>query len=111
MQKMSIQPRRATSAAPDRNLQGIVISMVRDFEFSFTSPKATEVSVAGTFNNWDPKTHRLTRDKRGRWRTVVALPPGRHEYRFVVDGEWVSDPKAENTVANAFGNTNGVITL
>jgi len=29
---------------------------------------------------------------RGRWLLDLALRPGRHQIRFVVDGEWADDP-------------------
>jgi hypothetical protein len=37
------------------------------------------------------------------------MPAGRHEYRFVVDGQWMSDPKAARAQPNAFGSTNSVL--
>ena len=40
------------------------------------------------------------------WRATVSLPPGRYEYRFFVDGQWLSDPTAKETVGNDFGGTN-----
>jgi hypothetical protein len=39
---------------------------------------------------------------------MVSLPPGRYEYKFIVDGEWVEDPKADS-VPNEFGSRNSVI--
>jgi hypothetical protein len=38
----------------------------------------------------------------------MSLKPGRHEYRFVADGEWLDDPTAEQRIANAFGTENCV---
>jgi len=45
----------------------------------------------------------------GLWRSKVWLPPGRHEYRFVVDGQWISDPKAAEAVPNPYGGSNSVL--
>jgi hypothetical protein len=45
------------------------------------------------------------------WKATVALPPGRYEYRFVVDGQWISDPNATESVGNNFGGTNSVIVV
>ncbi len=36
----------------------------------------------------------LVRETSGHWQCEVPLPLGRHEYLFVVDGEWVVDPDA-----------------
>jgi 1,4-alpha-glucan branching enzyme len=78
-------------------------------EFTFTNPNARSVSVAGTFNNWDFKQAPMQKGDGGAWKAKVSVPPGRHEYRFVVDGQWVSDPNAHESVQNAYGSTNSVI--
>jgi 1,4-alpha-glucan branching enzyme len=77
-------------------------------QFLLRRPEATSVAVAGTFNGWDPKRTPLRKNGDGTWATALKLAPGRYEYRFVVDGEWLSDPAAEERVPNAFGSTNSV---
>jgi enterochelin esterase family protein len=58
--------------------------------FRFKAPKASEVKVAGQFG---PDTA-LTKDESGVWSaTIPNVPPGVHEYRFVVDGLSVIDPQ------------------
>jgi hypothetical protein len=37
------------------------------------------------------------------------LPPGRHEYKFVVDGQWLPDPNAQANAFNAYGTLNSVV--
>src|SRR5205814_4205277 len=63
-------------------------------EFSLKMPQAQSASIAGTFNNWDLKKTPMRKDPSAGWKATVSLPPGRHEYRFVVDGQWISDPNA-----------------
>jgi len=77
--------------------------------FNLHAPKAEEVFVAGTFNDWDPLARPLKCDKKGTWRTWMNLPPGKHEYRFVVNGEWQEDPECEERALNAFGTYNSVV--
>ncbi len=72
-------------------------------------PEAISVGVAGTFNDWDPSRNPMRKDGAGAWKATLTLPPGTHEYRFVVDGDWISDPTAAETVDNPFGQTNSVI--
>ena len=72
-------------------------------------PEAISVAVAGTFNDWDPSRNPMRKDGTGTWKATLTLPPGTHEYRFVVDGDWISDPTATETVDNPFGQTNSVI--
>jgi 1,4-alpha-glucan branching enzyme len=68
--------------------------------------------VAGSFNGWDSSRTPLAKDPNGGWKTTVMLPPGRYEYRFVIDGgQWFSDPGAKESVPNAFGSTNSVVVV
>lgn len=80
----------------------------RMIEFRLSMPQARMVSVAGTFNNWDAKRNPMQRDGMN-WKASLALAPGRYEYRFVADGQWLSDPNAKETVGNDFGSTNAVL--
>jgi 1,4-alpha-glucan branching enzyme len=77
-------------------------------EFRFNSPKAKKVSVAGCFNNWDPKGLPAKKDTKGNWVVKTSLKPGKYEYKFFVDGCWMTDPKA-TAVFNSFGTQNSVI--
>lgn len=78
--------------------------------------KATDVCVAGTFNDWNPTMTPLTRQANGTWAVTLDLPPGRYEYKFVVDGEWCCEPGCETAyhgcpkcVPNPFGTMNRVV--
>jgi len=79
--------------------------------FALEAPLASAVAVAGTFNDWDVTRAPLTKGKNGRWRTKMSLLPGPHEYRFVVDGQWISDPAAKESVANPHGSDNSVVVV
>ena len=70
---------------------------------------AKQVSLAGEFNGWASNGTPMKRDDAGHWETTLALPPGRYEYKFVVDGEWVPDPQARDQVRNQHGTLNSVI--
>lgn len=80
-------------------------------EFNLVAPQARSVALAGTFNDWDPQRTPMKNDGHGLWKARLQLPPGRHEYRFVADGQWVSDPKAEDSVANPHGGDNSVVVV
>lgn len=47
----------------------------------------------------------------GRWRKDLVLPPGRYEYRLVVDNEWIADPLALESAPNPFGGVNSVLNV
>ena len=72
-------------------------------------PAARQVFVAGSFNGWKPETTPLAPLGNGRWQGELKLGPGRHEYLFVVDGQWRPDPNARETVQNPFGGQNSVV--
>ena len=70
------------------------------------SPKA--VQLAGDFNNWKPT--QMRRETNRVFAIDVPLRSGTHQYKFIVDGAWVADPKAE-CVPNPFGTENSVISV
>jgi 1,4-alpha-glucan branching enzyme len=72
-------------------------------------PGAKTVFVAGSFNEWKPERTPLAPLGNGRWGGDLAVKPGRHEYLFVVDGQWVPDPNAKDSVQNPFGGKNSVL--
>jgi 1,4-alpha-glucan branching enzyme len=80
-------------------------------EFVLNLPRARAVAVAGSFNGWDAKRTPLHAAVDGTWKATVWLPAGRYEYRFIADGEWMSDPRARESVQNAFGSTNSVVVV
>jgi len=80
--------------------------------FVLVAPEAREVSLAGTFNQWDAHATPLVRTgPTGVWTATLTLPAGQHQYAFVVDGvRWVPDPGAP-AVDDGFGRRNSVLTL
>jgi len=73
-------------------------------------PEAKTVFVAGSFNEWKPETTPLVLKGNGRWVGDLTVKPGRHEYLFVVDGQWLPDPNAKESVQNPFGGRNSILT-
>jgi 1,4-alpha-glucan branching enzyme len=76
--------------------------------FAFTAPDALSVLLAGDFTQWQAQAIPMTKDPEGVWKTTVALPPGTHHYRFIVDGEWRDDPECMLRVANPYGTQDTV---
>ena len=91
--------------APDA---GLKLQTVR---FEFTHPTATSVCLAGTFNHWQPESKTLHSSGVGNWWKETQLAPGTYEYCLVVDGKYIPDPLAKETVANPFGGRNSVLTV
>jgi 1,4-alpha-glucan branching enzyme len=81
-----------------------------EVQFRVAVKEAKAVSVAGTFNDWDPKKTPLQKNGDS-WDTTIALPRGHYEYRFIVDGQWMADPNAAEAVPNPFGSSNSVLNI
>ncbi len=80
--------------------------------FRFAPPRALgSVSVAGSFNGWDPSAWPMRREG-DLWVLTRVVPEGTHEYKFVLDGgEWVPDPSASASAPDGFGGVNSVLTV
>ena len=89
----------------------VTLATARPTEFRFYAPQAKKVSVAGNFNNWDTKKFSAKKDSKGNWIVKLNLKPGRYEYKFVVDGSWLNDPKCNACVPNSFGSANCVVEI
>jgi 1,4-alpha-glucan branching enzyme len=77
--------------------------------FVFTHSTAASVCVAGTFNDWQPETKPMHLLGVGHWEKETVLAPGTYEYCLVVDGCWIPDPRARETVLNPFGGRNSIL--
>jgi len=77
--------------------------------FEYTNPAAVSVCIAGSFNHWRPEAKALHSSGLGKWWKETALAPGTYEYCLVVDGKWIPDPDARETVANPFGGRNSIL--
>lgn len=80
--------------------------------FVLYAPGAQRVTLAGTFNEWDPAATPLTPGGEGDvWLTTLALPVGEYQYAFVVDGRrWLADPAAPR-VDDGFGRANSFLSV
>ncbi len=71
--------------------------------FRFTAPEARSVLLVGDFTHWQERGLSMRKDEHGVWSISVELQPGKHTYRFIVDGEWRDDPECTIRIANPFG--------
>lgn len=80
------------------------------FEPNGVSPDV--VSVAGSFNDWDPRAWPLRERPDGSWVSDRQMPPGEYQYKLVVDGsDWVADPRNPDGVDDGFGGQNSRLAL
>lgn len=82
------------------------------FVFILRDPKATDVKIAGDFNNWIPDKGVVTsREKDGTWKKVINIAPGAYQYKFCIDGDWKEDPGNPNIVSNRYGSYNSLVII
>ena len=67
----------------------------------------SDCQVAGDFNNWQPV--QMDKTRTGQFAVDVKVPAGTHQYKFILDGQWMADPDNNTYVANAYGTINSVI--
>ncbi|MFH1143649.1 MAG: isoamylase early set domain-containing protein [Candidatus Eisenbacteria bacterium] len=70
-----------------------------------------EVTVAGTFNEWNPAATRLSdADGDSIWETTLRLSPGTYQYKFVIGGtQWHADEHASKFTDDGYGGKNSVL--
>ena len=74
--------------------------------FEYEAYGARVVEVAGSFSGWQPIS--LEQLEYGKWATRVRIPPGVYQYKFIVDGQWQTDPRA-SVESDSAGNMNSVL--
>lgn len=73
--------------------------------------QAKNVAVIGSFNEWRADRSEMWYDSNERaWILEAQLPPGDHEYLFLVNGKkLVPDPMAHISRDDGFGNKNSIV--
>lgn len=71
---------------------------------------AKKVVLAASFNNWNERELVMQRMRTG-WQLPIYLKEGTHAYKFIVDKEWMLDPKNKVTRPDGHGNFNSFMSL
>lgn len=80
--------------------------------FRHAAGPGQRIAIAGDFNRWSPdRTALRYNPQTGLHECVVSIPPGRCEYRLVIDGVWRTDPTNPSISINPFGETNSVLVV
>jgi chromosome partitioning protein len=80
--------------------------------FKLEASRDAAVQIAGDFNGWIPEPLHFS-ESQGKqlWHIAIPLQPGSYEYKYLIDGEWLSDPDNDRTVEDRYGGMNSVVTL
>ncbi|MGB4830376.1 MAG: glycogen-binding domain-containing protein [Chitinophagales bacterium] len=80
-----------------------VITLGDPYNFTLKGyQNANAVVLAGSFNNWNAGELIMQKTETG-WQLPFVLAPGNYEYKFIVDGNWITDPA--NPVTTKLGET------
>ena len=79
--------------------------------FRISAPGAQRVGLIGDFNGWGEPVIMNDDDEDGVWIAIARLDPGTYEYKFVVDGNWQSDPNNPADVDDKHGGRNSVVVV
>lgn len=83
---------------------------MEEVRFELSALPGSQVFVAGSFNDWNPTANPLKDNPdSGHFKATLGLPSGTHEYKFVVNGDWVVDPRRATWTLNAYGSPNSVL--
>ena len=72
-------------------------------EFRIYNPHARLISIVGDFNNWNPESDLLEKDKKGVWRLEKRLSRGLYRYKYIIDGDWTVDLYNDDTASDGMG--------
>jgi 1,4-alpha-glucan branching enzyme len=79
-------------------------------EISFSMPAnhgGKQVALAGDFTDWQPVPMR--KQKNGSFAVTASVPPGAHQYKYIVDSRWLMDPENSDCALSAMGTMNSVV--
>lgn len=71
--------------------------------FELDAPQAKQVFLAGEMTHWDAEKIAMSRNQQGKWQTTIDLAPGQWLYKYVVDGQWITDPATPLNDADGMG--------
>ncbi|HVS94743.1 MAG TPA: hypothetical protein VHE59_22040 [Mucilaginibacter sp.] len=69
---------------------------------------AKSVILTGNFINWDPRGYTMSRDG-DEWVISLYLKPGKYLYKFITDGQWMTDPGNRYWERDNDRNSNSVL--
>jgi hypothetical protein len=102
----------SSEVVPAANAPVDPATQLQPVQFILADNSARSVSLIGDFNDWSADATSMEYDaSHGAWTVTILLPPGRHQYQFLVDGtRHVTDPTAP-AASGDFGSPNSVITV
>ncbi len=85
---------------------------MQKIKFTYEPPISGErnVFLTGDFNDWNSSALKMSY-KNGVFQLDLLLESGKYQYKFIVDGNWISDQKAKYFVDDGFGGNNSQVVV
>jgi hypothetical protein len=97
------------SLVESNNISNSLLIIEPNYTFRLKGFKnARKVFLSGDFNGWSHGSMPM-RFENDEWIFTVHLSPGKHLYKFIVDGKWIIDPGNHLWEQNEHGTGNSVI--
>lgn len=114
-----IQPRRAVIKCLNSQIliqpesSPLVNSKQRTINFYIQHEFASQITLAGSFNQWASDELLMEPCRNGIWKIEIPLlPPGRYEYKFFVDDmSWVEDINNPYREPDGFSGFNSILII
>ncbi|MCX5752783.1 MAG: glycogen-binding domain-containing protein, partial [Candidatus Krumholzibacteria bacterium] len=83
---------------------------LNDVVIAYTDPRASEVSIIGSFNNWEAGATQMKKERKGAWTVTLHLRAGRYPYKFLVNRKQkIADPTNAMTEPDGFGGSSSIL--
>lgn len=90
--------------------QALLDALPSPVYFEYKAASGSRVFVAGDFNGWNAGQYQLVENPEpGHFACRIPISRGQHEYKFIVNDEWVCDPACQKKCRNSWGIENSVL--
>lgn len=90
------------------------VNMEEAVKVSFTyidkNQQHTKISIVGTFSDWKDEIPLSFNPIFETWSTIVKLPKGEYQYKYLIDGKWVIN-QFEKITSDEKGNLNNFVVV
>jgi len=105
-----VQVKIAKTGSPSASIPSMQYDECSEYPvvLKWTGASSKHVSVAGSWDGWKKRIPMVK--SHDDFTTILNLPEGKHEFKFLVDGAWMCEPNGPKT-DNAVGTQNNVLTI
>ncbi|MBI5573162.1 MAG: hypothetical protein HY919_01240 [Elusimicrobia bacterium] len=105
-----VEVTKGAEAKKETKIKGGPVETKNGVKFVYKG-SAENVFVAGSFNDWSISKNPLKQVKKDVWEIVLPLDAGKYQYKFVTDGNWITDAENPNTTDDGLGGKNSVVEI